>query len=53
MLVRSGRILSVGPAGAVGAPSGARVIDLPGETLIFGLMDLHSHLLPHPYNEAS
>src|SRR4029077_18966485 len=27
-------------------------IDLAGKTLIPGLMDLHSHLLLHPYNET-
>jgi imidazolonepropionase-like amidohydrolase len=53
VLVQAGRIISVGPPGAVKAPPGAAVIDLPGETLIPGLMDLHSHLLLHPYNETA
>jgi imidazolonepropionase-like amidohydrolase len=53
VLVRGDRIAAVGPAETVSAPPGAVVIDLPGETLIPGLMDLHSHLLLHPYNEAS
>ncbi len=53
VLVQAGRITAAGPAGAVATPPGARVIDLPGETLIPGLMDLHSHLLLHPYNETS
>jgi imidazolonepropionase-like amidohydrolase len=44
------RIVSVGPKGA--APAG-EVIRLPGTTLIPGLIELHSHLLLHPYNEAS
>jgi imidazolonepropionase-like amidohydrolase len=52
VLVEGERIASVGPADAVQAPPGASVIDLPGETLIPGLMDLHSHLLLHPYNET-
>jgi len=53
VLVEAGRITAAGPPDQVRAPTGARVIDLPGETLIPGLMDLHSHLLLHPYNEAS
>jgi imidazolonepropionase-like amidohydrolase len=52
VLVEGERIAAVGPADSVQAPAGATVIDLPGETLIPGLMDLHSHLLLHPYNET-
>jgi imidazolonepropionase-like amidohydrolase len=53
VLVQGEHIVAVGPPVEVQAPPDARVIDLPGETLIPGLMDLHSHLLLHPYNEAS
>jgi len=52
VLVEGERIAAVGPAEAVKAPPGAEVIDLPGQTLTPGLMDLHSHLLLHPYNET-
>jgi imidazolonepropionase-like amidohydrolase len=52
VLVEGRRIVAVGPPAAVAAPPGASVVDLPGETLTPGLMDLHSHLLLHPYNEA-
>jgi imidazolonepropionase-like amidohydrolase len=51
VLVEGNRIAAVGPAESIQAPAGAEVIDLPGQTLIPGLMDLHSHLLLHPYNE--
>jgi imidazolonepropionase-like amidohydrolase len=30
----------------------AEIVDLPGATVIPGLMDLHSHLFLHPYNET-
>jgi imidazolonepropionase-like amidohydrolase len=45
-------ITAVGPADAVPPPTGATVIDLPGATLLPGLMDIHSHLFLHPYNET-
>src|SRR4051812_6474511 len=51
VLVRGERIEAVGPAGEVKVPEGARVIDLPGTTLLPGLIDAHTHLLLHPYNE--
>ena len=52
VLVQAERIVAVGPASTVHAPADAEVIDLPGATLLPGLMDLHSHLFLHPYNEA-
>ncbi len=53
VLVRGERIAEVGPVDDVVAPKDVEAIDLPGETLIPGLMDLHSHVLLHPYNEMS
>jgi imidazolonepropionase-like amidohydrolase len=50
--VRGGRIEAAGPADGV-ATTGATVIDLPGATLLPGLVDAHSHVLLHPYNETS
>ncbi len=52
VLVRGERIAAVGPAAEVGSPKGATVIELPGTTLMPGLIEAHSHLLLHPYNEA-
>jgi len=52
VLVTGSRIVAAGPAGEVKAPAGARTIELPGMTLLPGLMDLHSHLFLHPYNET-
>lgn len=51
VLVQDDRIAAVGPN--LTAPAGARVIDLPGETLMPGLIEGHSHLFLHPYNETS
>jgi imidazolonepropionase-like amidohydrolase len=53
VLVAQGRIQRVGPAAGIAAPADAERIDLPGKTLLPGLMDLHSHVLLHPYNETS
>lgn len=46
------RIDAVGPAGSLDA-SGASIIDLPGTTLLPGLIESHSHVLLHPYNETT
>ena len=50
--VEAGRIRSVDAEAAIDA-AGARRVDLSGLYLIPGLIDLHSHLLLHPYDEAS
>ena len=52
VLVRGERIAAVGPAAQVAVPEGTEVIDLPGTTLLPGLIEGHSHLLLHPYNET-
>ncbi len=52
VLVAGERIAAVGPASAVRAPAGARVLALPGVTLIPGLIDAHSHIFLHPYDET-
>ena len=51
VLIQGERIVAAGPM--VSAPVGAREILLPGLTLLPGLIDAHSHLLLHPYNETS
>jgi len=50
VLVDGDKIAAAGPNIAV--PPSARVVDLPGETLIPGMIEGHSHLFLHPYNET-
>src|SRR5262245_33006882 len=50
--LRGARIEAAGPAASVD-PAGARVIQLPGLTLLPGLIEGHSHILLHAYNETS
>jgi imidazolonepropionase-like amidohydrolase len=50
--VKGNRIDAVGPAPAVASPDAATV-DLPGTTLTPGLIEGHSHVLLHPYNETT
>ena len=50
--VQGDRIQAIGPAASVTA-AGATIVDLPGTTLVPGLVEGHSHVLLHPYNETS
>jgi len=52
VLVRGEKIEGVGRAGEIKTPADAKVIDLPGMTLLPGLIDAHSHVLLHPYSET-
>ncbi|MBC7896321.1 MAG: amidohydrolase family protein [Cytophagaceae bacterium] len=51
--VRGERIVAVGLPSEVRTPAGIRVVELPGLTLMPGMIDAHSHVLLHPYNEAT
>jgi imidazolonepropionase-like amidohydrolase len=51
VLVTGDKIAAAGPN--VSAPADARVIDLPNETLLPGMIEGHSHMFLHPYNETS
>ena len=46
VLVKSDRIVAVGPVSAVGVPTSARRIDGTGKVLMPGLVDMHVHLAP-------
>jgi predicted amidohydrolase YtcJ len=54
VLISSNRIVAVGPSTEIRSqvPAETTVIELPGTTLLPGLMDLHSHIFLHPYNET-
>jgi imidazolonepropionase-like amidohydrolase len=52
VLVRGARIGGLGPAPDVKIPAGATRIELPGTTVIPGLIEGHSHLFLHPYDET-
>jgi len=52
VLVRGDRIAAAGPAATLALPAGARRISLAGSTLLPGLIEGHSHLLLHPYDET-
>ena len=52
VVVRGSRIAAAGPASGTVAPAGADIVDLPGTTLMPGMIEAHSHVLLHAYNEA-
>ena len=49
--VAGDRIDAAGPSASVDA-AGAKVVELPGATLMPGLVEGHSHILLHPYSET-
>src|SRR5262245_40217036 len=53
VVVSGERITAAGPAAEAKAPPDARVVDLHEATLLPGLIDAHTHLLLHPYNDAA
>src|SRR3954470_7367932 len=52
VLVRSASIEAAGPSASISTQN-ATVVDLPGTTILPGLIEAHSHVLLHPYNETS
>ena len=50
--VKGERIDATGPVSSIDA-AGAQVVTLPAATVLPGLVEGHSHILLHPYNEAS
>lgn len=52
VLVEGNRITAAGPLAALSVPAEAEDIDLPGHTLMPGMIEGHSHLLLYPYDRA-
>jgi len=53
VVVEGDRIAAAGPVNQLKPARGITVMKLPGCTLLPGLIEGHSHLLLHPYNETS
>jgi imidazolonepropionase-like amidohydrolase len=53
VLVKGNQIEAVGTPSEVTAPPSAKIINLTGTTLMPGMIEGHSHLFLHPYNEVS
>ncbi|MCK0177729.1 amidohydrolase family protein [Flavobacteriaceae bacterium S0862] len=52
VLVKGNKILEVGPSSSFKIPKGTKEVVLNGKTLMPGLIEGHSHVLLHPYNET-
>ncbi|MBK7291457.1 MAG: amidohydrolase family protein [Chitinophagaceae bacterium] len=52
VLIKNNTIENAGPM-KFKLPSGTEIIELKGQTLLPGLIEGHSHLFLHPYNETS
>ena len=51
--VKDKTIVEVGPLESLSTHQPHKIIDLKGKTLLPGLIEGHSHLLLHPYNETN
>jgi imidazolonepropionase-like amidohydrolase len=53
VLVYRNSITAVGDAKSITIPANTKILEFPGCTLLPGLIEGHSHLFLHPYNETS
>jgi imidazolonepropionase-like amidohydrolase len=53
VVVEDGFIVASGARSSIAVPRGAATVDLGSATLLPGLIEGHSHVLLHPYNEAT
>jgi imidazolonepropionase-like amidohydrolase len=47
ILIENNRIKSVGKAGSIKVPTGAKVMDMTGKTIVPGFVDTHAHMWPY------
>ena len=53
VVISGGKISAIGPAGSTAIPDGARKMDLPGYTVIPGMVGMHDHMFyPAPASQA-
>lgn len=52
VVVTGNHITAVGESSTIPTPAGAIIVDLKGTTLMPGMIEGHSHLYLHPYNET-
>ncbi|MGB8705884.1 MAG: amidohydrolase family protein [Gillisia sp.] len=52
VIVENNQITYAGPEKSTSIPEGAKIINLDGKTLMPGIIEGHSHILLHPYNET-
>lgn len=53
VLIEDNKIIQVGELNNIQISLGAKEIDLKGKTLMPGIIEGHSHILLHPYNETN
>jgi len=53
VVVKGDRIVGAGPEGTLSIPANSEEIIMPNITLMPGMIEGHSHILLHPYNETS
>ena len=53
VLIKGNHIEAAGDARQISAPANTETIELKGQTLLPGLIEGHSHLFLHPYNETT
>lgn len=53
VVVKGNRIEAAGDGATIKAPAGAVSVEMKGTTLMPGMIEGHSHLFLHPYNETS
>lgn len=52
VLIQGNRITYAGPATQAKVPKPVKILELPNATLFPGLIDAHTHLFLHPYDET-